>query len=98
VADSARRPTLRQVLVLTEKSVRDVAQQLQDTLLPRIAEFRELSRPVRRRTAFPTFLAIHNSLRKLQNATKEQEALAQSLLQQLDDIHARAKKDRIGRG
>src|SRR5437763_899382 len=51
---NVRRMTLRQLLTASEKCARDLAEQLHTTLLSRAADCRDLSRPVRRRSHYPT--------------------------------------------
>jgi hypothetical protein len=92
-----RRPTLRQVLTEAEKGARDLITHMQAELLPRVAEFRELTRPVRRRSKFPKLIAVQNALRKLQEVAAGQGNMANGLLRQMDEIHERAKQERLGR-
>jgi hypothetical protein len=89
------RMTLRQLLTHAEKCSRDLIEHLQATLLPRVSDMRELSRPVRRRSHYPTLLAMQNALRKLLEAGAETEVLATYLQEQLTDIHERSKKERL---
>jgi hypothetical protein len=91
------RMTLRQLMTHAEKCARDLAEHLQANLMPRISDMRELSRPVRRRSHYPTLLAIQNALRKVAEANTETQELANYLLEQMTDIHERAKRDRLSR-
>jgi hypothetical protein len=91
------RMTLRQLMTHAEKCSRDLIEHLQSTLLTRISDLRELSRPVRRRSHYPTLLAIQNALRKLQEAGAETDVLANYVQEQMTDIHDRSKKDRLSR-
>jgi len=93
----ARRMTLRQLLTSSEKCSRDLAEQLQSTLLVRVADARELSRPVRRRSHYPTVLALVNALHKLGEATEEIQALVSFLMEQLEEIREHARRERINR-
>src|SRR5215510_2939157 len=72
---SARRMTLRQLLTASEKCSRDLANELRSTLLVRVSDARELSRPVRGRSHYPTVLAVANALNKLGEAHEEIQAL-----------------------
>src|SRR5262249_22679215 len=63
-----RRMTLRQQLTHSEKCCRDLIEHFQAILLPRVADFRDLSRPVRRRSHYPTMVAVLNGLTHLQQA------------------------------
>jgi hypothetical protein len=93
----SRRLPLRQLLTLSEKSCRDLIEHVHATLLPRIADFRELTRPVRRRSHYPTLVAMQNALKKLRQATTEAQNVAEHLYEQLEDIHERAKREKISR-
>ena len=66
-------------------------------VLPRMTDFRDLSRPIRRRSHYPTLLALLNSLKKLQEAGVETNALAEYLLEQMQDIREHAKRERVNR-
>jgi len=70
---------------------------LQATLYPGLTDFRDLSRPVRRRSHYPTLLALANALNKLQQAAKETQALADYLSEQLQTIRDHARRERITR-
>ena len=92
-----RRMTLRQLLTSAEKCSRDLAEQLNTTLLTRVTDARDLSRPVRRRSHYPTLIALVNSLNKLQQADEEIEALVEYLLEQMEAIREAARKERFRR-
>ncbi|MFO0965980.1 MAG: hypothetical protein U0793_10405 [Gemmataceae bacterium] len=59
-----RRMTLRQLLTHAEKLTRDLIDLIHTGLLARLADYRDLSRPVRRRSHYPTKIAVHNALRR----------------------------------
>jgi hypothetical protein len=92
-----RRMTLRQLLTSAEKCSRALADQLQSTLLPRAHDCRDLSRPVRRRSHYPTVLALVNALTKLQQADEEVEVLVDYLLEQMEAIREAARRERFRR-
>jgi hypothetical protein len=83
-------------LTEAEKAARDLVAHVQEALLPRVADFRELTRPVRRRSKFPKLVAVQNALCKLQGAAASEGSMADGLLRHLDDIHERAKQERLG--
>jgi hypothetical protein len=85
--------TLRQLLTHSEKCSRDLIEHLHATLL-RGLDLRELSRPVRRKSNFPTLISLHNSLRRFQEVGVEANALAEHLLEQLTEIHQHAQRER----
>jgi len=92
-----RRMTLRQLLTSVEKCAADLAEQLQTTMLSRVTDTRDLTRPVRRRSHYPTFVALVNSLNRLQQADEEVEALVDYLLEQMEAIRESARKERFRR-
>ena len=88
------RMTLRQRLTHAEKCARDLIEHLHANLLPRHGDFRDLSRPVRRRSHYPTLLALLNALKKLEQGAEETQALANYLHENLHDIYEHARKER----
>lgn len=97
---STRRMPLRQLLTYCEKSSRDLIEYFRSFMTPRLSEFRDLSRPVRRRSSYPSMMAVKNCLKKLQDASEEARQLAEHLSERLDEIrdHARREQNnRIGR-
>jgi hypothetical protein len=92
-----RRMTLRQLLTHSEKCCRDLAEHLQSTFLPRVSDFRDLSRPVRRRSRFPTVLAVSNALKKLQESGNEALQQVEHLFEQIQAIREHAQRERVNR-
>jgi hypothetical protein len=68
---SFRRLPLRELLTDAEKRTRDLAEHVHVTWLARVSDMRELSRPVRKRSHFPTLLALLNALQKLEETHDE---------------------------
>jgi hypothetical protein len=97
VGKSTRRLPLRDLLTHAEKASRDLGEQLRATLWPRLSEFRDLSRPVRRHSHYPTLVAVQNGLQKLQEAAEETNNLGEQLCDQLEDIRERARRERVSR-
>lgn len=93
----ARRMTLRQLLTHSEKCSRDLAEHLRSALLPKNTDCRELSRPIRRRSHYPTVIALLNSLQKLIQADQEDQVLADYLYEQLEEIRDHAKREKVNR-
>lgn len=93
----ARRMTLRQLLTHSEKCDRDLGDHLHTTLLPRNTDCRELSRPIRRKSHFPTVVALLNALQKLVQADQEAQVLSDYLYQQLEEIRDHAKREKVNR-
>jgi hypothetical protein len=92
-----RRMTLRQLLTHSEKCSRDLLEMCNSVLLARIGEFRDLSRPVRRRSHYPTMLAIGNALKKLGTVDEETQAMAEYLNEHLQAIREHATRERVNR-
>ena len=93
----ARRMTLRQLLIHAEKCSRDLFEQINATLLPRVADFRDLSRPLRRKSHYPALIALMNSLNKLEQLNIEVQNLVEYLGDQLEEIREHARRERTNR-
>jgi hypothetical protein len=92
-----RRMTLRQLLTHAEKCSRDLIEHAQASVLTRISDFRDLSRPVRRRSHYPTMISLQNALRKLLEAAEEARMMADYLQEHLDAIREHASRERVNR-
>lgn len=92
-----RRMTLRQQLTHVEKLARDLIEHLNSTVLTQAADLRDLSRPVRKKSHFPTMLAISNALNKLSTSEGETAEMVEYLIEQLQEIRDRGKRERIAR-
>ena len=97
VERASRRMTLRQLLTHAEKQTRDLIEQYRATLTVRLTDFRDLSRPVRRRSSYPALVAVQNSLNKLQEALEESMTMLEVLDEVLGDIRERAKREQVSR-
>src|SRR5262245_3236528 len=93
----SRRMTLRQLLTHSEKVTRDLIEHFHGTMLPRTSDFRDLNRPVRRRSHYPTVVAMINALHKVEQAGQETDQIAEYLLERLQEIREHARKERINR-
>jgi hypothetical protein len=89
----AKRMTLRELLTHTEKCTRDLIEHYQANVLPQTSEFRDLNRPVRRRSHYPTVLALHNALTRLEESSNEGMEAANYLLEQLQQILESASRE-----
>ncbi len=92
-----RRMTLRQQLTHAEKYSRDVLERFQGTMLASLSDLRDLSRPVRRRSHYPSMLSLLNSLKKLQQAGAEISQDIDYLQEQLEEIREHARRERMNR-
>jgi hypothetical protein len=94
---SFRRLPLRELLTDAEKRTRDLAEHVHVTWLARVSDMRELSRPVRRRSHFPTLLALLNALQKLEETHEETLRMMDYLSQELDEIREHARREKLSR-
>ena len=92
-----RRLTLRQLMIHAEKCSRDLIEQYRTNLAVCLAEFREVTRPVRRRGGYPTMLALRNALNKVREVQEEAAKLTAHLDEQLLEIRERAKHEQSKR-
>jgi hypothetical protein len=93
----SRRMTLRQQMTHAEKCARDLVEQFQGTVLSCTSDLRDLSRPTRRRSHYPTMVALWNSLKKLQQAGSETLEMLDYFQEQLQEIRDHARRERAGR-
>src|SRR5687767_10817014 len=92
-----RRMTLRQLLTHSEKCARDLIELVHTGFLMRVVDFRDLSRPVRRKSHYPTILAMQNSLRKLLESVQRTQELTDSLNEHMEAIREHANRERVNR-
>src|SRR5437868_1195446 len=90
-----RRLPLRQLLTSCEKVTRDMHEHAASHFLTRVAECRELTRPVRRRTHYPSMNALQNGLRRLREASGHLDVLCASLMDHLDAIREHGQRERL---
>jgi C4-dicarboxylate-specific signal transduction histidine kinase len=92
-----RRLPLRDLLTDAEKRVRDLAEHFHVTWLARAVDLHDLSRPLRRRSHYPTLLALLNALQKLLQTSDETEVLVEHLNRELEEIREHARRERLNR-
>jgi hypothetical protein len=92
-----RRLTLRELTSHAEKCSHALIDHLQKTLLAEVSDFRDLSRPVRRRTHYPTLFSVQNALQSLLATTADAQKLANVLHEQLEEIKERAQREKSNR-
>lgn len=92
-----RRLPLRKLLASSDKATRELAELVHTHLLPRVADCRDLSRPVRRKSHFPTVLAFHNGLRRLLEANEQLQTMVATLQDHLDAIRDHAQREKLNR-
>ena len=93
---SISRMTLREQLTASEKCARELVEMLQSSFVNCLADFHDLNRPIRRRTHYPTMLAVQNSLRKLKEIGGQVDNLGETLLAHLKAIQDSARRASVG--
>jgi hypothetical protein len=93
-----RRLPLRDLMTDAEKRSRGVAEHLNSTWVGTVTDLRDLSRPLRRKSHYPTLLALQNSLQKVVQLTAETAELLEYLERQLNEIRDHARRERLNRG
>jgi hypothetical protein len=88
------RISLRQRLIQAEDCSRQAIEQLRQDLLPCLSELRQLSRSVRHHSAYPTAATLLAALQRLLEADQQARKLADSLCQQLGDLHEAYRQQR----
>ncbi len=92
-----RRLPLRDLMTDAEKRSRDVAEHMNTTWLNGVSDLRDLSRPLRRKSHYPTLVALQNALNKVARLTSEASELLDYLQRQLDEIRDHARRERLNR-
>jgi hypothetical protein len=92
-----RRLTLRDLLIDGEKRTRDIIGIVGTTWLSRVTDLRDLSRTHRRRSPYPTLVALKNSVEKVMAMQNEMTELIEYLLHELDEIRDHARRERLNR-
>jgi hypothetical protein len=93
----ARRLPLRDLLTDAEKRSRALSEQLGTAWLARAGDLRDLSRPVRKRSNYPTLMALQNSIQNLLQTSQEINDLIAILMRELDEIHEHGRRERLTR-
>jgi hypothetical protein len=93
----ARRLTLRELITDSQKKSRFLSEDLGVNLIARTDDLHDLSRPVRRKSHYPTLQALHNALERAVAASEETEGLLEALSAQLDEIRDHARRERLSR-
>lgn len=93
----SRRLTLRQQLTHVEKLSRDILEYVHGTLMPIVSDVRDLSRPIRRKSHYPTLVAVSNSLNKLQTSGHDLAEVMEYLQEQLHEIREHSRRERLNR-
>ena len=92
-----RRLPLRDLMTDAEKRSRDVAEQLTNSWLAKVSDLRDLSRPVRRKSHYPTLMALQNAIQKVVELANESGEMIAYLERQLTEIRDHARRERLNR-
>lgn len=94
---SFRRLPLRDLMTDAEKRVRDLHEHFNVTWLARVADLHDLSRPVRKRSHYPTLYALQNALMKTVEINDETRKLIEYLIEELNEIRQHARREQMTR-
>jgi len=92
-----RRLPLRQLLASSDRTARELSELVYTHFIPRVTDFRDLTRPVRRRSQYPTVQAFHNGLRRVTEASDQLTAMVSVLQEHLDAIRDHAQRECLNR-
>jgi hypothetical protein len=96
-AKTQRRLPLRDMMTDAEKRARDLADHFHISWLARASDLRDLSRPIRRRSHYPTVVALLHAIEKLAQINQETQAQIEFLTQELEEIRDHARRERLNR-
>lgn len=88
---------LRQLLTSADKTSRELHEMIQTLLIPTISECRDLSRPVRRRTHYPTVAALQTSIHNTRQAAETAQKMTLSLIEHLEVIREHGQREKLSR-
>jgi hypothetical protein len=94
---SFRRLPLRDLMTDAEKRVRDLVEHFTVTWLARAADLRDLSRPIRKRSHYPTLLALQNAVYKAIQTHEETQQMIATLTQELTEILDHGRREQLTR-
>ena len=94
---SFRRLPLRDLMIDAEKRVRDLVEHFTVTWLARVSDLHDLSRPLRKRSHYPTMHALQNALQKAIDTNTETRQIIEYLLQELNEILEHARREQLAR-
>ncbi len=92
---SFRRLPLRDLLTDAEKRIRDLVEHFNVTWLARFADVRDLSRPIRKRSHYPTLNALQNALQKAIDTNADTRQIIDYLVQELSEILEHARREQL---
>jgi hypothetical protein len=87
------RMTMRELLTHADRQTRELVQRLRADTLADAADFRQLSRPVRRRSQYPTVQALQNAVGKFEGSAEDALVLVKDYLEQLRCLRDKARQE-----
>ncbi|HTU90577.1 MAG TPA: hypothetical protein VMF69_10920 [Gemmataceae bacterium] len=94
---SFRRLPMRDLMTDAEKRTRDLCEHFNVTWLARVADLHDLSRPIRKRSHYPTFYTLQNALLKTVEINEETRQHIDYLIQELNEILQHARREQMSR-
>lgn len=91
------RMTLRQLMTHAEKLTRDVTEYVTVEVMSKLSDLHELSRPVRRKSQYPTVSALHNSVDHVDEALEGLLKLMTKTQEHYQAIREQAQRSRTKR-
>lgn len=87
------RMTLQELVTQAQKCTRELGEHFHAGLFNALADFHEVSRPVRKKSRYPTVQTLKNSLDKFSEAAEETILLCDLLLEFLAETLRRAQAE-----
>lgn len=94
---SFRRLPMRDLMTDAEKRVRDLHEHFNVTWLARVADLSDLSRPIRKRSHYPTLYALQNALLKTVEIHDNTRKQIEYLVQELNEVLLQARREQLAR-
>jgi hypothetical protein len=92
-----RRLPLRELLTDAEKRNRDLVEKIGTIWLSAVTDLRDLSRPIRKRSPYPSLIALQNAIEKVLQTHAETAELLEYLTHELDEVREHARRERLTR-
>jgi hypothetical protein len=92
-----RRLPLRDLIFNAEKRTRDLLDRFGTSWLSRISDLRDLSRPSRKRSAYPTMIALKHAIEHMTEVHAETAEMIENLMHELEEIRDHARRERMNR-
>lgn len=94
---SFRRLPLRDLMTDAEKRTRDLILHFNSSWLTQAAELRDMSRPLRKKSHYPTLKSLKNALERMLQIDQDTAVMLDHLSQELEEICEQAQRERSSR-